>query len=132
MEAVTGANYAGCDLSHLIVDFVGSSDHPEGLGGEGLRSQLPPVHPDPQTREQISCEVRRSEGKGNQKSTSMSVFVHARTMCAWSLLSVGVIPFEKVPTGDFLDGHNGINANPSCWMSSPHVHHLSVIIPAPL
>lgn len=39
--------------------FSGSSDHPPSLGGERLRSKLPPVRPDPQAGEQVPRQICR-------------------------------------------------------------------------
>lgn len=39
--------------------FSGSPDYPPSLGGERLRTKLPPVCADPQTREQVPRQICR-------------------------------------------------------------------------
>lgn len=48
-------------LSHysLFLIFSGSPDHPSSMGGERLRSKLPPLRPDSQAREQVPCQICR-------------------------------------------------------------------------
>ena len=51
--------------------FSGSSDHPPSLGSERLCSELPPLRPDSQAREQVPRQICR--WAGSVKSNTLAV-----------------------------------------------------------
>lgn len=58
-------------IQHRLPIFSGSSDHPPSLGSERLCSELPPLRPDSQAREQVPRQICR--WAGSVKSNALAV-----------------------------------------------------------